>query len=322
VAGHFIRYDLGNRRASWPNVSDIKPTRLERSKSELAQLGQIDDNSARPVDEIEFGEAGFQPVEKAGDGKYGIEQSNPDAYDGHYFYTNNGLVLVEMGDGARYRGSGCLIGPRILLTAGHVVHEGGQAISTSFVRNFPFETTAVAASRIYVMPRWAQLQDFEHDLAIVYLDKAHNADGFHGITINAPFEEARNHYGWSTVSYPATLPGKDPCLDMVRDGGPKSHAAFQHGNMYYRAGVVAWDHWDLSPGASGGPWISNNSHPSVRLGQVLLPGQQGPRLFVPMINGVNSYSLSDKSGMIYGPDFRDAHGSFINAVLADIALNP
>ncbi|MEP1654827.1 trypsin-like serine protease [Parasphingorhabdus sp.] len=288
----------------------------------------VDESIHDPIGQSSYENGQYRPEQSQFNGKYTTVTNNslPPIGQGRYWYSNNGYVLMKARNGRYYRGSGCLITPRIVLTAGHVVfssEDGGAAVSVDFTANYPFNRQAIDASRIYVMPKWVQKSELSFDLAMIYLDEPIATDGFHGVVINSPYEKAKNHHGWTAVGYPASLPTCNNCVDMIVDGGPKSKRAFQYPrNLYFRNGFVAWSRADLTGGASGGPWISNNSAPSSRIGKVLLPGLRGARLYAPLIGSVNSFIRSNKKNIMYGPDFKASHGNFIQAVINDTVIDP
>ena len=241
-----------------------------------------------------------------------------------YYYSPAGRVRGNIPGTNRVSwGSGSLISPRMVVTAAHVISNGtsGQVYDPLwFTPRFPEETRRYFVKRSYIMPGWlGSGADYRWDVAVLYMHEDVPCDAYHGVKVNVPVHghNPPRGFGWSTVAYPAEPPfGKQDF--MISDGGPASPRGFWDGNLYFQAGFQAWEDYDLKPGASGGPWLWYNPQ-----GEVIWPGQRDhPRLGPHMINGVNSYTVDGKPGIIYSPHFRGEHKAFFQSVFADVAANP
>lgn len=240
-----------------------------------------------------------------------------------YFDSPSGRVRATIPDtDVDSWGSGSLIAPRIVVTAAHVVSDGPSRTVFEpawFTPRYPYETRQFFAKRTYIMPGWLGSGGNRWDLAILYTAESVPADGYHGVKVKVPGHgpKPRRGFGWITVAYPGDPPF-GPQDKMISDGGPAAPEAFRKGDVYFQAYYQAWKSYDLTPGASGGPWLWWGDE-----GEVIWSGQRDhPRLGPAMLNGVNSFTRRNKPGIIFSPHFWDEHKEFFKATFNDILANP
>jgi len=241
-----------------------------------------------------------------------------------YCYDSSGPVRCR--DGAKELwGSGAAIGPNLVLTAGHVVHSGRGGAPFGpiwFIPAFPHKVRLYYASHVYVSPGWANSGKFTDDVAILVLQEKMDIAGYSGIVADLPLHRDPRVEGkflsWFTLAYPAKTPfaGNKQIMDI----GPPSDWAFREGTLYFQAELEAMKGFDLTPGASGGPWfISRAKLPYRRVWKGYAPTHGAPGPYD--INGVNSFTRSDKPGVIYSPHFGGRVTAFIVDALADIVAS-
>lgn len=124
-------------------------------------------------------------------------------------WSPHGHLDMTFGD-KNYIGSGLLVGPRHVVTAGHCVHEKGWATSISFTPGLnetdrPFGSAEV--KQIYTVKEWVNNRDPQNDFALLILDRdIGNQVGWYGLMTpsNAFLEELTIN----VTGYPGDKGGK------------------------------------------------------------------------------------------------------------------
>jgi glutamyl endopeptidase len=176
-------------------------------------------------------------------------------------------------------GTGALIGPNILLTAGHVVFPRDKRSAPDEIEIIPALNGGqrpygtVKATQVWIHPRWQQGFELQSDVAAIELDKAIGHElGWFGLASRTP-EELR--FEWAHVTgYPGEKQ-EAPAAPGGRETAPVVAAQLWHhaapvlnvltNRIFYAA--------DTTPGQSGAPIYTYD--PS-----------QSP---VPVIVGVHAY---------------------------------
>jgi hypothetical protein len=240
----------------------------------------------------------------------------------YYPYAASGTLRAQITNtNTASCGSGSAVAPRIVITAAHVIHggKGSQEYTPVwFTPGHPFEAQKFFAERAYIMCEWATTGDFVWDVALLYLRDSLSLPGYHGLKAGVPLHRAAPVYGWWTIAYPFAPPFYNQ-KQQIADGGRPSDRAFQNGNVYWQYLTEAWEGYDLTKGAGGGPWLIYNKN----LGRNILPGSRTTSgATVHFVNGVNSYTVSGKNNIIYSPQFWIQHEIFFRDVIAHIVVNP
>ena len=230
-----------------------------------------------------------------------------------YKVSNEGLqqpphrsIGKVLNDGGQCSGS--VIGPHLVLTAGHCVHPGGGGqlyANTRFQPAYPLHGVWYAATKVFVHTIWVQKAAFQWDYAIIYFETPIAVPSYFGIMSNVNFGQTRpcvpprpECYRGSVFSwgYPAAPPfdGKQQYFD------PSQHSCSvcSSGQLVFK--VVGMDYWDMAAGASGGPWRTTDP----RAGGVVYP-RAGPTGHEGYVVGLNSYQIIGNAGEIWSPQFLD-----------------
>jgi V8-like Glu-specific endopeptidase len=159
------------------------------------------------------------------------------------------VVKIGNNDGS-YLGSGAIISPYHVLTAGHVVHSGagGNWFSTLQVTpgqtsqwERPYGTAEWTWVRSYT--NWTNSSDWNWDWALITLDRRiGNFTGYMGTEWNG----SQNYYDGVTVNL-AGYPGDKAIGTMWGSNGPINHT-MSGGNKFRYNGTL-----DTMPGHSGSP---------------------------------------------------------------------
>lgn len=263
------------------------------------------------------------------DGLFTVAKSLNERFS--YVYASCGPVrsrLFRDKDCLR-RGSGAAIGYRIVLTAAHNVYErSAKGINSPiwFIPGHPFKDREYYAKTVYVARKWVEQQDRFSDIAILVLREAMDIPGYSGVAAN--ISESRQTGGLDRFlpCYPIEPPFKNQ-TELVIDYGAESRWAFWEGNHYFRdMQVDALGKIDVTPGASGGPWLTTQTHRDLakKTYRQVTPGFSSvlPAANVHFINGITSFGRSEKPGVVYGPTFDNRIADLIADCINDIALNP
>ena len=158
------------------------------------------------------------------------------------------IVRIGTNDG-NYRGSGAMISPYHVLTAGHVVHggSGGNWINTlqvspgqTDVNTRPYGTPEWTWVRSYT--NWTNSSDVNWDWAVITLDRRiGNFTGWMGTEWNGN----ANAYNGTTVNI-AGYPSDKPIGEMWQSSGPINNG--NGGQRFFYNGTL-----DTAPGHSGSP---------------------------------------------------------------------
>lgn len=308
----FLRYELDARTTADTDATEVVPLlpRLDRPAFEALA-------SPQAGEELEASDA----IDSEADGKWYETTGNSWNV---YCYDSSGAVRCRDG-GREMWGSGAAIGPNLVLTAGHVIHSGRGGAPYGpiwFIPALPNKTRRYYASHAYVAPGWANGGKFTDDVAILVLQEDMDIAGYSGVVADVPLHRDRRLQGkylsWFTIAYPAKPPfsGHQQIVDI----GPPSDWAFREGTLYFQAELEAMKGFDLNPGASGGPWFKSRAkvpHRRISRGHAPTHGPNGAY----DINGVNSFTRSDKPGVIYSPHFGGRVTAFLADALADIVAS-
>ena len=177
-------------------------------------------------------------------------------------------------------GSGVLIGPNIVLTAGHVVFPRDKRVAPTEIEVIPGLNGAQApygifkASKIWIHPRWQSNFDIQSDIAAIHFDQPVGQKiGWFALGSRTP-DDLR--HTWAHVTgYPGEKMEKPPTVAGGRETAPIQasqlwhHAApilnVQNDRVFYAA--------DTTPGQSGAPiYIKDTAAPET-----------------PMVIGVHAY---------------------------------
>jgi len=248
-----------------------------------------------------------------------------------YVYGSCGPVrsVYHSNPSMESHGSGCAFGKRFVLTAAHVVHEAfatGVNSPIWFIPGHPFKSKPYLVKTAYVAKRWIQNRDHFCDVAILVLHEEMDVVGFSGICVNLTAPRATSGFDRFLPCYPSAPPFLQQTQQIV-DYGAESRWAFMYDNGLYFRDMKgdALGKIDITPGASGGPWLTLQTVTELKGAFRIIT--QGKGLIKPdgrsgsiyMITGINSYILTHKPGVIYGPTFDDRIGDMIEECLIDIA---
>lgn len=169
----------------------------------------------------------------------------------------NCMLVIEFEGGFKARGSGWLVGPRTVITAGHCVHGGGpggkfatriEVIPGMDGKNRPYGT--FLGRQLYTTTGWANNRSFDHDYgAIILGSEIGNRVGYFG------FENLTRQQLLAGQTNVAGYPGDKPIGTQWRSGGPLVDASATQ--LFYT--------FDTYAGQSGSPlWkVFNNQRTAV-----------------------------------------------------------
>jgi len=202
------------------------------------------------------------------------------------------------------------------MTAAHCVHQGRSDFARGLFKNIIFQPshpdhgTWYRVKQVFVLPAWISHGVYHADVAILVTDGPMGIVDFWGVQTRLPVP---SEYGWTTYGYPARPPfdGQYP----YTDGGPETNAPWSSGELKFE--VKAIDNHDLTPGCSGGPWITNGRYAA---GDFPIAGNdtQYGRPF--HINGLNSFTFDNYPGIMVSPAFSRAVLDLVNTALTQISL--
>ena len=247
-----------------------------------------------------------------------------------YFTQCSGPINARIPGTVRVSlGSGHAIGRRLVLTAAHVVHPGssGNAYeSPRFIPGWPWNNDRYQTEKLYVPSQYVSSNDRKFDFALMLLDRDLKVDGYSGVIADVPHTRGDTLHRYFTNAYPAEPPFNTQQDKQAQDSGPYSDWAFtdEDTGLYFNDGYAAWENFDLTPGSSGGAWLLLNRAESVPHTRILngkyWGNNPGTNSAPYDVNGVNSYTKSDKDGAIFSPYFSSATiGVFLSEALQDIA---
>ena len=202
-----------------------------------------------------------------------------------YPYRTVGKLFFTQG-GSGFSGSGALITPNVILTAGHCVYEGGWSANMTFYPSYGKRASNDPAykfnySYIACWTAWSQQGNRAYDYGMVWIDSAPgNMIGWLGTLWNAP----TSNRSWDAVGYPA-LP------NPPFNGNTMDHAVGQYAGSN-GSNVIGLSNDNMEQGSSGGPWITtwNENSPTHA-------------------NGLQSFHIHDGDTVEYGPYFtQDLNG--------------
>ena len=192
-----------------------------------------------------------------------------------------GILIFEMADGGLGSCSASLVGPNLVLTAGHCLYwDGAPHKKMQYVPGYkdgkaPFGLFPATAGRVW--RSWAEESNWGRDVGIVRLqDSLGDRFGWLGMAYN---HDPANT-SWIQFGYPSA--------NQFQDNKRLVQSLSSYG---YRANCGAPNPVAVGSvhtnGSSGGPWIINHG--------------EGP-----YVNGINSARLSDCSQTIISPVFDDS----------------
>lgn len=216
--------------------------------------------------------------------------------------------------------SGAVIGPHLVLTAGHCVQTGGGGVYTDvyFQPGYPLHGTWYAATKAFVHPYWAKNGAHAFDYAFLFFEGGMNVQYYWGIVSNVnwglkrPCNPGEQCYRGAATSW--GYPAEGPYKGELQYFDPVRHScwACSAGELVFK--IVGMDYWDLAGGASGGPWLTSAPQAGGRVEpEGVAP--QGYKKYA--ISGLNSFEFVENPGEIWSPQFT-AEADDIQAVYRDI----
>lgn len=231
-------------------------------------------------------------------------------YPDSKFYPSNSLGKIVTSMGVS---SGAMIGPNLILTAGHCVHPGQTGSLDDLYQNiafqpgYPAEGIWYAVKKVFVHRNWVKRGAFYNDFAICVTEQIMHVPDYWGIRTNADHSK----YGCWIYGYPAE--GRFNGEKAVTDQGNTSVEPWRNGSLQFN--VVGIDTIDMTPGSSGGPWIPRDR---LNEGNIILPGLDTKWKRPYQINGINSFMFNEFPGIMISPFFgREAEG-FFREVLSNL----
>ncbi|WP_312100418.1 trypsin-like serine peptidase [Acinetobacter venetianus] len=242
------------------------------------------------------------------------KQENLLGRDGKYFENKLTQTIFFRCTGkmvhSHGQASGFVIGPNLVMTAGHCVHPGNSQSrnyeNIYFQPGYPNHGRWYRIVRVYAHRSWVINGAYSADIAICVTEDVMSNDLWFGV---------KTHLGdsplaWAIYGYPAESP-----FDGSRqfgDSGPLTTKPWSSGNL--RFNLSACDKIDLTPGCSGGPWIAGENH-AVK-GRIAKEGKiPGPGRCI-YVNGLNSHTYDRYPGMMITPYFGEVVADFVADVIA------
>lgn len=168
-------------------------------------------------------------------------------------YCNTVYVSMTFSDGKTYRGSGFMIGPKAVVTAGHCLYNRDkQEYATSVTvipakngNTEPYGSATASARNLIVSSDYISKGGADYDWGIIELDTdLGSKTGWLGLRTQG--DSYDNTYVWNT-GYPTVVNGKNVGTTMyVGKGYVKSSSTYTFKGT-----------WDASGGNSGGPVFAN-----------------------------------------------------------------
>lgn len=164
-------------------------------------------------------------------------------------YKSTVYLQANFPDGTQLIGSGFMIGPSAIATAGHCVYNGQKATSVTVIpaksgSTYPYgSTTVTTASKIIVSPKYLTSGGVNNDWAIVELnDPLGNQTGWLGLR-------------WQTASYNDTLVYNTGYPSAATTSGQSANRYMYVGTGYIKESMTYTlkGNWDATEGNSGGP---------------------------------------------------------------------
>ena len=230
-----------------------------------------------------LGEPGYTPHGLGREGGRGLHLaprsngskavSSPLAYP----YRTCGKLFFTQG-ATGWVGSGAMISPNILLTAGHCVYKNGFSTNLSFYPSYGSRTAGEPAytfnyNYVACWTGWSQGSNRAFDYGLVWFDSSPgNQIGWLGTLWNAPTTDRT----WDAIGYPAT---PNPSID----GNTMEQALGRYASSAV-SGTVGLTNDTMEHGSSGGPWITD--------------WNEGSRTHA---NGLQSFRVKDGDATEYGP---------------------
>lgn len=236
--------------------------------------------------------------------------------DGRYYQNNLTNVISYRCTGKLIHdngtSSGFVIGPNLIMTAGHCVHSGGPSgryyTNMYFQPGYPTMGKWYRLKRIFAHSNWISQKDaYYSDVAICITEEVMTNDLWYGIKTQLEPEPKV----WAIYGYPAKPPfnGDFP----YGDSGRPSNKPWSHGEL--RFNLSSCDTIDLTAGCSGGPWIFGSA--GVK-GQIAVKCQPPQMESGKYISGLNSFVFDRYPGIMISPYFgRDIH-NYIKKVIESL----
>lgn len=279
--------------ASW-DVEHDEPT---QAKADLLHVAPM------PLPTVDYGEPISNEQKAVRSPHEAVDvPAQMDGRDGKYFenklthtifYRSIGRLLGRHGSTFRL-GTAFAVGPRLIVTAGHCVHLDGTPLTDLlFQPGFPALGRTIPIDRVFVPDRWVSHTDYTLDIALLVTREVISSEMWFGVKTHLPDP---GYQGWGLYGYPG-----DPPFDgtvPIGDSGPSTNKPWATGQL--RFSVNACDWIDLTPGASGGPWI----HDKRNQGTVVIEGKLPDAGQKPIyVNGLNSHFIKGYPGIMISPQF-------------------
>jgi V8-like Glu-specific endopeptidase len=245
---------------------------------------------------------------------YSSTQLVPQSADTSYPYSTVGRLLFTI-NGAGYTCSASAIGPRLILTAGHCVHEG-NGLGSGWHANFNFIPAYHNGAAPFGQWGWAQASTTSAwyyggggvpnagDFAIIV---ARDNNGWRlGNVVGwlGTYTYALNNNHLNMLGYPCNIDG----CSLMHQVTAQSHNTASPNCVEYGS--------DMGGGSSGGPWVQNFGNAGV--GEPTYGEQNSLR---NLVTGVTSYGYVDVTVKIQGASMFDSTFTALYHNMCGVASN-
>lgn len=202
--------------------------------------------------------------------------------------------------------SAFVVGPRLIMTAGHCVHPGG---SGEFYKNiyvspgYPTIDRTHRIKTVFAHKSWVDGHAYSSDLALCITEDVVSPDMWFGVTTSLG-----DPNGWAVYGYPGRPPFDSKT--QIGDSGPFTNKPWSRGELRFNLTACDWS--DLTPGASGGPWLCGKHGQ----GEIVIPGRLANGKPAIYVNGLSSFFYDRYPGIMISPYFGSDVADFVRKVLA------